>query len=69
MDEKIDDDSYNAGRALFASGASIRSIIEAHPAAASAEDDPAAVADDKTFSTVLGFVDAMFDVLRGAILK
>jgi hypothetical protein len=65
MDEKIDDDSYNHGRELFASGASVRSIIERDPAAGAATPEES----DKTFSTVLGFVDAMFDVLRGAILK
>jgi hypothetical protein len=63
MDHKIDDASYHEGRGLFASGASLRSIIEQGLASETTADD------DKTVSTALGFVDAMFDVLRGAILK
>jgi hypothetical protein len=65
MDQNIDDASYVNGRELFASGASLRSIIERAPD----RQPPTPEEDDNTFSTVLGFVDAMFDVVRGAILK
>ncbi len=55
MAEKIDDASYAEGRAAFAAGASLRSIVEQ----CMASDD-----DIKTFSSALGFADAVLDHIR-----
>jgi hypothetical protein len=60
MDQKLDDASYNEGRAAFATGASIRSIIEQLAAADTPADEV------KTMSAAIGFADALLDLLRRA---
>lgn len=62
MTEKIDDASYDEGRAAFAAGASLRSIVEQCVAADEANSHEAA---DKEISGALGFVDALLDMIRG----
>ncbi|MGO3934751.1 hypothetical protein [Rhodopseudomonas pseudopalustris] len=56
---KIDDESYRAGRDAFTCGCSLRSIVE--QLAAFGADQ---VEDQKAFSGVLGFFDALLDQLR-----
>lgn len=59
--EKIDDVTYNDGRAAFAAGASLRSIVEA---IRTADTD---VEFDIAMSGALGFADAALDKLRGIV--
>jgi hypothetical protein len=59
MDQTLDDASYKEGRAAFAAGASIRSIVEECLASDTKLDEA------KTFSAALGFADALLDVIRG----
>ena len=59
--EKIDDVTYNDGRAAFESGASLRSIVEALRAADTDIDFNIAM------SGALGFADAALDRLRGIV--
>jgi hypothetical protein len=61
MTEVIDDASYAEGRAAFATGASLRSIVE-QIAAAKQASDPDAM---KAVSGAIGFADALLDMLRG----
>ncbi|WP_420132612.1 hypothetical protein [Rhodopseudomonas sp.] len=56
---KIDEESYQSGREAFARGASLRSIVE--QLASFGADQ---VEDQKAFSGVLGFGDALLDLLR-----
>lgn len=58
-EQKLDDASYNEGRAAFKVGASLRSIFEACAAA----DTP--LEEAKAMSGALGFADAALDELRG----
>jgi hypothetical protein len=58
MDQKLDDASYQEGRAAFAAGASIRSIVEQCTNADAPADDL------KAMSGAIGFADALLDVLR-----
>ena len=56
---KIDDASYKEGRAAFAAGASVRSIVEELQVADADRDF------DKAMSGAIGFLDAALDRLRG----
>lgn len=58
-DNEIDDVEYMRGYAGFKAGGSIRAIIERGAAATSEAAEVAA------FSAGIGFLDAMFDQLRG----
>lgn len=65
MPEEIDDAAYEAGKAAFSNGASLRSVVDrlleriAVGQLAVTEDD-----DVKTASFALGFADALIDRLR-----
>jgi len=63
MDE-IDEQAYQLGKQAFDAGASLRSIIAACHAEPPADEA-------KTFSSLVGYVDAAFDQLRaiGKALK
>lgn len=69
MAEKIDDASYAEGRAAFASGASLRSIIESMLAT---DDAPTTAArrdqEAKAMGRALGFADALLDFIRHPII-
>lgn len=56
-DLKIDDASYQEGRASFASGASLREVVEFICAAD-------VVDEHKVMSSAVGFFDALLDLLR-----
>ena len=60
MQHQIDEASYAEGRAAFASGASLRGIVE-QIIAGGGDPEP----DMKTLSGALGFFDALLDHLRG----
>lgn len=64
---KIDEDSYNEGRAAFAAGASLRSIAEQ---CLTMMDKPGAPGPDdiKVFSGALGFADALLDQIRNPLV-
>ena len=59
---KIDDASYQEGRAAFAAGTSIRQIVEQIMASGHAPDDV------KAISSALGFADALIDQLRRPLI-
>ena len=61
MEHQIDDASYNEGRAAFASGASLRSIVEQCMTADTKLDEA------KTLSAALGFADGLLTYLRTAV--
>ncbi|MET4206857.1 hypothetical protein [Bradyrhizobium sp. LA2.1] len=60
-DFSIDEPSYQEGRAAFASGASIRSIVMQVQSSIGA----GSFDEDKVLSSSIGFVDALLDHLRG----
>jgi hypothetical protein len=60
---KIDDESYREGRDAFTRGATLRSIVE--QLAAFGADQ---VEDQKAFSGVLGFADALLDHIRKPLI-
>lgn len=60
--KKLDDAAYKAGYAVYASGATLRSVIEpilARDGASTVEQE------ERDMSRALGFVDAVLDRLRG----
>jgi hypothetical protein len=59
---EIDDRQYQSGRAAFVAGSRLRDVISVVLAA---DAEPAEDVDKKSFSLMLGFVDAAFDRLRG----
>lgn len=58
MDQKIDDASYNEGRADFDNGVTLRSVVERVMVADSAPEEA------KAFSLALGFLDGVLAALR-----
>jgi hypothetical protein len=58
MSEKLDDASYNEGRAAFDTGVSLRSVVEQFLAAETPADEA------KTLSAALGFADGLLDQVR-----
>lgn len=59
-DLKIDDASYQEGRAAFMSGATLRDIVDEIDAVG-----PDALDEQKVISSTIGFFDALLDHLRG----
>lgn len=57
-DTTLDNESYEAGRAAFRAGASLRAIFEACMAA------DTNVSELKALSGAIGFADALIDALR-----
>jgi hypothetical protein len=57
-DFRLDEASYQEGRAAFSSGASLRGIVEQCGNARPGDDD-------KVISGAIGFMDALLDLLRG----
>lgn len=67
MAQKIDDAEYNVGRAAFASGATLRGIVERFDAADRLERDDLAAGRaefDRSMSCALGFADATLAAIR-----
>lgn len=63
-DLKIDDASYQEGRAAFAAGASLRGIVEQIDAEGLDHLDQI-----KVVSSAIGFFDALLDLLRSKPTK
>lgn len=63
-DLKIDDASYQEGRAAFAAGASLRGIVEQIGAEGLDQLDQI-----KVVSSAIGFFDALLDLLRSKPTK
>lgn len=61
MQDQIDDSSYTEGKAAFASGATLRSILER---CAAAKTDAEEI---KAFSFAFGFAEGLLDNLRHPI--
>ncbi|MBR0962245.1 hypothetical protein [Bradyrhizobium japonicum] len=57
MESEIDEQAYQLGKQAFDAGASLRSILAACHAQPPADEE-------KTFSSLVGYVDGAFDQLR-----
>lgn len=66
-DLKIDDASYQEGRAAFAAGASLRGIVEQIDAEGLDQLDQ--LDQIKVVSSAIGFFDALLDLLRSKPTK
>lgn len=64
MESEIDEQAYQLGKQAFEAGASLRSIIAACQAVPPADEE-------KTFSSLVGYLDTAFDQLRaiGKVVK